>query len=124
MSPKSFGFLVVLSVLTLVGSRSAQAATTPTVTTPSTAAPVFDSDQITQFQAILRTTTPRQKAFVAWTAGLVNQGALSATLFESTFLWAKKKPANYRFQYFRRALVMRASDAGVDLSHPPTKTKT
>ena len=121
MLRESFVFLVVLWVLTIVGSRSVEAATL-TATTSATTTPVFSSDQIAQFQAVLRTTTPKEKAFVAWTAGLVNQGLLSANLFQSTFLWAKRKPANYRFQYFWRALVKRAADAGVDLSHPP-KTK-
>jgi hypothetical protein len=106
MLRKPFALLVVLLASTLGWSSVAQAH----------AAQTFDAEQI---KAVLHTATPEEGGFVTWVVALVNRGKLPAALFESTLLWAKKKPAHHRFQYFKRALVQRATAAGIDLSHKP-----
>ncbi|MGO8690442.1 MAG: hypothetical protein ACLQLG_12540 [Thermoguttaceae bacterium] len=108
MLRRTFSFLVVLLVLAIAWSCWAHA--TPTTT--------FDPDQI---KAVLHVGTPDDGHFVNWIVHRVNKGRFPADLFESTLLWAKKKPAHLRFQYFKRALIQRAAAVGIDLTHkPPT----
>ena len=104
MLRKTFSFLVVSLIVTVACSRLAQAT------------PVFDAEQI---KAVLHTATVEEGGFVTWVVGLVNQGKLPADLFESTLLWAKKKPAHLRFQYFKRGLTQRAAAIGIDLTNQP-----
>ncbi len=83
------------------------------------ATPVFDPEQI---KAILHTATGEENGFVTWVVTMVNRGAFPADLFESTLIWAEKKPHRNRFEYFKQALILRAAAVGIDLSHgPPTE---
>jgi hypothetical protein len=107
MLRKTFSFLVVLLVFSVAWSRSAQAT------------PTFDPEQI---KAVLHTATVEEGGFVTWVVGMVNQGTFPADLFESTLLWAKKKPAHHRFQYFKRGLIQRAAAVGIDLTNQPPQS--
>jgi hypothetical protein len=79
---------------------------------PQTAlADKFDAAQI---KAVLRTATPKEDKFVERVVAKVNAGKFPADLFASTLQAARKKTKN-RFQYFKRALILRAADAGVSL---------
>lgn len=40
---------------------------------------------------------------------------LPASVVESTFQWARSKNTRHRFQYFRRAMIIRAAQIGVRL---------
>jgi hypothetical protein len=108
MLRKSSGFLVVSLALMIGCSR------------PALAAPVFDAEQI---KAILHTATVEENGFVTWVVTMVNQGIFPADLFESTLIWAQKKPARNRFEYFKQALILRAAAVGIDLSHGPPPQK-
>ncbi len=74
-----------------------------------------------QIKAILRTATPEEGGFVDKTVAMVNNGTLPADLFESTLLWARKKP-HHKFQYFKHALIQRAAAAGIDLTKSQKST--
>ena len=75
-----------------------------------------------QIKAILHTATGEENGFVTWVVTMVNRGAFPADLFESTLIWAEKKPHRNRFEYFKQALILRAAAVGIDLSHgPPTE---
>ena len=87
---------------------------------PGLATPVFDPEQI---KAILRTATPEEQGFVTWVVAMVNQGTFPVDLFESTLMWARKKPPHNRFQYFKQGLILRAAGVGIDLSHGPPPKK-
>ena len=65
-------------------------------------------------QAGLRTATAKENDFVDDVVGLVEQGKLPSKMVYSTFQWARKKPRR-RFQYFRKALTLRAARIGVEL---------
>ena len=67
-----------------------------------------------EIKAILRTATPQEDCFVDRTVAMVAEGTLPRDLFDSCFIWARKKP-KYKFQYFKRALIVRATDAGIQL---------
>jgi len=62
----------------------------------------------------LRAGTPDEQRFIDRVAYLVDKKVLPLDLVESTFLWAKKKP-HYKFQYFKRALIVRAKQQGIAL---------
>ena len=94
----SISLLVLLSLLAACWSRPARADN-------------LDPDQI---KAILHTTTPEDNKFIDRTLAKVKTGKLPANLFESTLEWARKKGRN-RFQFFKRALILRASQAGIKL---------
>jgi hypothetical protein len=104
MLRKSFALLIVSLVFTIAWSRSALAT------------PIFDPEQV---KAILHTATVEENGFVTWVVTMVNQGKFPADLFESTLLWARKRPAHNRFEYFKQALILRAAGVGIDLSHGP-----
>ncbi len=107
MLQKSFALLVVSVAFTIGCAR------------PALATPVFDPEQI---KAILHTATGEENGFVTWVVTMVNRGAFPADLFESTLIWAEKKPHRNRFEYFKQALILRAAAVGIDLSHgPPTE---
>lgn len=67
-----------------------------------------------QIKAGLRTATPEEEGFVERVVGLAQAGTLPPQLVESTFQWARKKP-KYRFQYFKRGMIVRAAQLGVSL---------
>jgi hypothetical protein len=65
-----------------------------------------------QIKAILRTNTEQEDGFIERAVAMVNNGTLPAELFQSTFLWARKKQ-KHKFQYFQQALTLRAADIGI-----------
>ena len=77
----------------------------------ASAAPL-DADTM---KVALHTATPQEEGFIENVLALVDKGTLPWDLVESTFLWAKKKPANRRFYYFKQGLILRAADRGISL---------
>ena len=71
----------------------------------------LDPDQI---KAALHTTSDIEGGFVDRTLSSVHAGTLPRDVFNSTFLWARKKPS-HKFQYFKQALTLRAAELGVKL---------
>jgi len=67
-----------------------------------------------QIKAGLRTATPEENGFVERVVGLAQAGTLPPQLVESTYQWARKKP-NFRFQYFKRGMIIRAARLGISL---------
>ena len=65
---------------------------------------------------------PERRIQVYRNNSLITLGeALKATfpvvgLLESTFLWARKKPVEHRFQYFKQGLILRAAKLGIVVS--------
>ena len=94
----SISLIVLVALLAACWSRPARADN-------------LDPDQI---KAILRTATPAEDRFIDRTVHMVKAGKLPADMFESTLQWARRKTRN-RFQYFKRALILRAADAGITL---------
>lgn len=76
------------------------------------ALPQLDAAQI---KAGLRTAAPEEEGFVERVVGMVNKGTLPLSLVDSTFEWARKKPVN-KFQYFKRALIVRAARIGISIT--------
>jgi hypothetical protein len=67
-----------------------------------------------QIKVALHTITDIEEGFVDRTIKLVQAGTLPRDMFQSTFLWARKKP-RHKFQYFKQALTVRAAGIGVTL---------
>lgn len=65
-------------------------------------------------KAALHTNTTEEEGFVDKVLLEVQEGRLSASLVQSTFLWARRKP-HYQFQYFKRGLILRAAQQGIAL---------
>ncbi len=69
----------------------------------------------------LQTALPEEEGFIDDVVDRVNNASrprnqrLSAAMVESTFQWARGKNTRHRFQYFRRALTLRAAQIGVRL---------
>ena len=69
----------------------------------------------------LRTASPEENGFVEDIVDRVNNAnrpsneRLPAAMVQSTFQWARGKNSRHRFQYFRRALILRAAQIGVRL---------
>ncbi len=69
----------------------------------------------------LQTARPEEDGFVDDVVDRVNNASrpanqrLPASMVESTFQWARSKNTRHRFQYFRRALIIRAARIGVRL---------
>jgi hypothetical protein len=69
----------------------------------------------------LRTASPEENGFVEDIIDRVNNASrptnerLPAAMVQSTFQWARGKNSRHRFQYFRRALILRAARIGVRL---------
>lgn len=69
----------------------------------------------------LQTARPEEDGFIADVVDRVNNAnrpanqRLPASMVESTFQWARSKNSRHRFQYFRRALTIRAARIGVRL---------
>jgi hypothetical protein len=64
-------------------------------------------------KAALRTAAPEEAGFIDYVLILVGKGKLPADLVDSTFQWARKKPAKHRFQYFKQGLIVRAENIGI-----------
>ena len=69
-----------------------------------------------QLEAGLKARRPQEFAFIARVMALVDAKELPRELVQSTFDWARKKQP-HPFQYFERALRIRAAKIGVDI--PP-----
>ena len=65
-----------------------------------------------EIKAVLRTTAEEEGGFIDRTIRMVDHGQLPRDIFDSCFIWARKKP-KHKFQYFKRALIARAADAGI-----------
>ncbi len=69
----------------------------------------------------LHTARPEEDGFIDDVVDRVNNARrpasqrLPAAMVESTFQWARSKNTRHRFQYFRRALIIRAARIGVRL---------
>jgi hypothetical protein len=73
--------------------------------------PRFDAETM---KAALRTARIEEEGFIDDVLILVNREVLPADLVDSTFIWARRKP-RYRFQYFKRGLIFRATELGIPL---------
>lgn len=67
-----------------------------------------------KMKVALHTATVEEGGFIEYVVDQVQHNQLPASLVESTFLWARKKPM-YRFQYFKRGLILRAQQLGIAL---------
>jgi hypothetical protein len=65
-------------------------------------------------KAGLQTATPEEDGFVEYVLAKVDAGVLPDSLVVSTFQWARQKPS-HKFQYFKRALIVRAAKIGISL---------
>ena len=75
------------------------------------AATALDAEKM---KAALVTAKPEENGFVDRVVAMTKQGQLPVSLVESTFQWARKRP-QYRFQFFKRALIVRAAKIGINL---------
>ncbi len=100
MRSKAIALAALVALVLVFIASSADSATT-----------VLNAETI---KAGLRTTTVEEKGFVDRVVGLAESGTLPPQLVESTFQWARKKPY-FRFQYFKRGLIARASKLGISL---------
>ena len=67
-----------------------------------------------QIKAILKTAAVEEEGFIDRTVAMVGAGTLPRDMFETCFLWARRKP-RHRFQYFKAALTVRAAEIGISL---------
>ncbi|NQU21079.1 MAG: carboxypeptidase regulatory-like domain-containing protein [Candidatus Nealsonbacteria bacterium] len=66
--------------------------------------------------AALDTAHPDEVAYITYTVALVDLHVLSGDLVDSSFQWARRKPARHnKFQYFKHAVINLASRAGVTM---------
>jgi len=79
---------------------------------PARAADRLDPEQI---KAALHTSSPEEEGFIDRAVAKTSNGTLPRSIFDSCYLWARQKP-RHKFQYFKRALILRAGEAGVKLS--------
>jgi len=70
--------------------------------------------EVDKMKAALHTATPEEEGFIDRVSRLVERDILPRHLVESTFLWARKQ-RDHKFQYFKRALTLRAARIGVRL---------
>jgi hypothetical protein len=71
-------------------------------------------------KAGLRTAEPEDQGFVERVMANVDRGEVPRDLVESTFLWARQKDSDRKFQYFKHALVERARRMGItEVDAPP-----
>jgi IS5 family transposase len=97
---RSFLAIASLSIVAAPAAQTAQAATRLDAAT---------------MKAALQTATPEEEGFLSRVEDLVNRGVLSVELVDSTLQWARKK-SKYRFQYFKRALILRAAKEGITVA--------
>jgi hypothetical protein len=126
MHRTSWARLITLVVAAAIATRAAQAGDVWEKVIPFTfrvepavpknvnpnSDPILDAAKI---KAGLRTATPEEQGFVERVVDLAKKGKLSPAVVESTFQWARKRPFQHRFQYFKRALIERAKKEGVML---------
>ena len=74
----------------------------------------FVADLKSQLEAGLRARRPEEFAFIARVVELVDTGKLSPKLVIETFHWSRRKRP-YPYQYFERAIKIRALRAGVQI---------
>ena len=67
-----------------------------------------------EMKVALATATPEEEGFIEYVLGRVEKGTLPEDLVQSTFLWARKKSI-HKFQYFKRGLILRAAEKGIQL---------
>lgn len=67
-----------------------------------------------EMKAALHTSAPEEDGFIDRTLDLVDDGTLPEKMVVSTFLWARRK-SQHKFQYFKRALILRAARKGIRL---------
>lgn len=72
-------------------------------------------DLKTTLEKGLKARRPEEFAFIKKVVAKVDAGSLPLSLVESTFLWARKKRQPHAFQYFRRALEVRAGKQGISI---------
>jgi hypothetical protein len=105
MQNRSFAaFIAVLTIVVLLlnlGWSSVARAAEP-----------LDPEKI---KAALQTSTQEEEGFIDRAVARTGDGTLPRSIFDSCYLWARKKP-RHKFQYFKRALILRAAEAGVNLS--------
>ena len=70
---------------------------------------------VNKIKLSMKVTDLEDQGFIARAVIAVKSGQLPRSIFESTYRWALKRQTN-RFQYFRRALILRAAKVGVSLS--------
>lgn len=101
----------LLTALVLLASMVSNWCTSAAAKSPLTA------DKMT---VALRPELPGDRDYLTYVDALLQQGRLPRDLVESTFLWAREK-AQYKYRYFRRALILRADQVGIDLpeNNPP-----
>ena len=68
-----------------------------------------------QLRAGLKVRRSVEFQFVENVAKLVDQGKLSTQMVLETFHYARRKPRGYPFQFFQRALAIRAARVGVTI---------
>ena len=64
-------------------------------------------------KAALRTAQPEEGGFIEYVVYLADVGVLPQSILNGTFQWARRKPVRYRFQYFKRGLIVRAARVGI-----------
>jgi hypothetical protein len=101
------GALVLLALLSMGWGRSAQANEHLTV------------DII---KIALHTSEQEEQGFIEKVVAAVDKGTLPEDLLQSTFLWARKKQKN-KFQYFKRALILRAAELKIIIDDNGNVTK-
>ncbi len=69
-----------------------------------------------QIKAALHVTGDIENGFIDRTVSMVQAGTLPRDLFTSCFIWARKKP-RHQFQYFKKALTIRAAEIGINLDN-------
>lgn len=99
MNRRTFFAVASMATLAMAGVDKAQAAGR------------LDAEQI---KAGLRTASVEEEGFVGRVVELANKGTIPLSMVDSTFQWARRKP-HYQFQYFKRAMIFRASKIGVSL---------
>jgi hypothetical protein len=72
------------------------------------------TDLQSTLEKVLRARRPEEFEFIDNVVDMVEQGHLPRSVVESTFQWARKKPRR-PFQYFERAMRIRAKEFGVEL---------
>jgi hypothetical protein len=113
-------WIAVLAVLMIVGFASGDRRRTVAAANPPETLITPPRGQTPQpslrdlLEKDLQARLPADFAFVDRVIQRVSDGDLPEKLVRTTYYWARRKPRR-RFQYFRRALVYRASRLGVDL---------
>jgi hypothetical protein len=65
-------------------------------------------------KAALRTTVIEEDNYITFLVTLVNQSRLPRVTFDTSFRWARRK-SYLRFQFFKRAVISQADQAGIVL---------